>query len=58
LRLIFNGVGRKISWGDGRITGKNNENSKKDRNIALLSLFQGWGRAMEKTRKIAKKNEK
>jgi len=46
------GVGRKIS------RGKRLKNSKKDRKLALLSLFQGVGGNGKKDRKIAKKYQK
>jgi len=52
--LLCRGVGRKICKGANEK--KIPENSKKDRQIALLSLFQGGGRGQQKKdQKIVKK---
>jgi len=48
----------KFSGGGGGATEKRPKNSKKDRKIALLSLFQGEGGNGKNDRKIAKKDRK
>jgi len=50
------GVGRKIFRG-GEDNKKRSKNSEKDREIALLSLFQGEAIG-KRRRKVAKKTEK
>jgi len=54
LLTVVKGVGRKISTGGHR---KKDQNSKKDRKIALLSLFKGGGN-VKKDQKLAKNTEK